>query len=104
MKNKRPSDIRQVSSFTNEDETTEQLTTVARHRQALAQIFGAGKSPRIEELVSYTDASQAYGVPTHQLQYAAARGELLAVPLPNGKTALHEVQLRQWLGSNKRPK
>jgi len=70
---------------------------VARHRIALASIFGKGNSPKVEELISYTDASQATGIPVHQLQYATTKGELIAVPMPNGKNALIEANLNQWL-------
>ena len=80
-------------------DTSRPSTHTARHRAALAAIFGKGKSPKVEELISYTDASQPTGIPVHRLQYATTKGELIAVPMPNGKNALIEANLNQWLAS-----
>lgn len=72
------------------------------HRSRVAKVFAHGQSPRVEELVGYTDAARLTGLSTHQLQYATAKGELIAVPLPNGKTALLEAQLKAWLKARER--
>lgn len=67
------------------------------YRRNLAKVFGGHAPPTLHELIGYTAASQATGIAVHRLQYAAQRGDLVAVPLPDGKHALIKEQLRAWV-------
>jgi len=79
-------------------------TSGSPYDQAVRQKFAPGRSPRIEELISYSEAAVRLGLPTHRLQYAASKGQLLAVPLPNGSTALVKSQLDSWAKARKQAK